>query len=31
MKAVTVVPGVPNSIRLRDVDKPTPKRRARFC
>ncbi|MGC8597241.1 MAG: glucose 1-dehydrogenase [Thermocladium sp.] len=26
MKAVTVVPGVPNSIRLRDVDKPSPRR-----
>ncbi len=25
MKAVTVVPGMPNSIRLRDVDKPSPK------
>ncbi len=25
MKAVTVVPGIPNSIRLRDVDKPSPK------
>lgn len=26
MKAVTVIPGVPESLRLRDVDKPGPKR-----